>query len=84
MARKSEQIIQNIIGENVKKYRIKRRMSQMELSIHLETCAIYICRGSISRIERHRRRVTDYELKALAKILKVTVENMFEAVGEDR
>ena len=78
MARKLEQKIQNIIGDNVRKYRLKRRLSQNQLSISLETYAIYICRGSISRIEKHRRRVTDFELKAIAEVLRVTVEDMFE------
>lgn len=79
MARKEEQETQNIIGDNVRKYRLKRHLSQNQLSIRLETCAIYICRGSISRIEKHKRRVTDFELKALAEILCVTVGEMFEA-----
>lgn len=78
MSQKLEQKIQNIIGDNVRKYRLKRRLSQNQLSIRLETYAIYICRGSISRIEKHRRRVTDFELKAIAEILRVTVGDMFE------
>ena len=78
VAQKLEQKIQNIIGCNVRKYRLKRRLSQNQLSIRLETYAIYICRGSISRIEKHRRRVTDFELKAIAEILCVTVTDMFE------
>lgn len=78
MAQKLEQKLQNIIGHNVRKYRLKRRLSQNQLSIRLETYAIYICRGSISRIEKHKRRVTDFELKAIAEILCVTVEDMFE------
>lgn len=78
VAREVDQKIQNIIGDNVRKYRLKRRLSQNQLSIRLETCAIYICRGSISRIEKHRRRVTDFELKAIAEILHVTVADMFE------
>ena len=78
MARKPDYEIQNIIGDNVKKYRLQRHLSQNQLSIRLETYAIYICRGSISRIEVHKRRVTDFELKALAEVLRVTVADMFE------
>lgn len=78
MARKPDYEIQNIIGDNVKKYRLRRHLSQNQLSIRLETYAIYICRGSISRIERHKRRVTDFELKALAEVLRVSVADMFE------
>lgn len=78
MARKEEQETQNIIGDNVRRYRLKKHLSQNQLSIRLETYAIYICRGSISRIEKHKRRVTDFELKALAEILCVTIGEMFE------
>ena len=78
VARKPDYEIQNIIGDNVKKYRLQRHLSQNQLSIRLETYAIYICRGSISRIEGHKRRVTDFELKALAEVLRVTVADMFE------
>ena len=69
---------QNLVGKKVKKYRIEREMSQQELSERLETYAIYVCRGSISRIEGRRRTVTDYELKALAAALEVSIEDLFE------
>ena len=78
MARIIDYEAQNIVGNNVRKYRLERNLSQQELSERLETYAFYICRGSISRIEAHRRTVTDYELKALAEVLKVSVEDMFE------
>lgn len=78
MARIIDYEAQNIVGNKVKKYRLERNMSQQELSDRLETYAIYVCRGSISRIEGHCRTVTDYELKALAEILQVSIEDMFD------
>lgn len=68
----------NIVGDKVKKYRIERKLSQQELSDRLETYAIYVCRGSVSRIENHQRTVTDYELKAIAEILDVPIEKLFD------
>ena len=70
---------QNVVGDNVKKYRLERHMSQQELSEKLEMYAVYVCRGSISRIERHERTVTDYELKALSESLKVSINQLFES-----
>ena len=70
---------QNVVGDNVKKYRLERHMSQKELSEKLEMYAVYVCRGSISRIERHERTVTDYELKALSESLKVSINQLFES-----
>lgn len=68
----------NMIGSNVRKYRKMRKMSQQTLSDKLETMAIYICRGSISRIEDMSRTVTDIELYGLSKILNVPVEDFFD------
>lgn len=67
----------NIVGEQVYLYRKKRKYSQKILSEKLETMAIYICRGSISRIEDGSRTVTDIELYGLAKVLGVSIEELF-------
>lgn len=68
----------NMVGGQVRKLRIERGWSQQMLSNKLETLAIYICRGSISRIEDKQRTVTDIELYGLAEILGVPIENLFE------
>ncbi len=68
----------NIVGDSVRKIRVEKKMSQKELSDRLETYAIYICRGSISRIESHERTVTDFELKALAEVLGVSIYDLFD------
>ena len=68
----------NMVGSQVRKLRIERGLSQQALSNKLETLAIYICRGSISRIEDKQRTVTDIELYGLAEILGVTIESLFE------
>jgi len=68
----------NMIGDKVKKLRIEKKMSQQALSNKLEMLAIYICRGSISRIEDKQRTVTDIELYGIAKVLGVTVADLFE------
>ena len=68
----------NVVGDNVRRYRVEQDLSQKELSERLETYAVYICRGSISRSERHERAVMDFELKALAEALKVTIYDLYE------
>lgn len=79
MARVVDYIVQNVVGNKVKKYRLEQRMSQKELAEKLETYAIYICRGSISRIENHERTVTDYELRAMAEALRVSIYDLYES-----
>lgn len=78
MARIIDYEVHNIIGDKLRKYRVEKHMSQRELAERLETYAIYICRGSISRIENHERTVTDFELRAMAEILDVSVVDLFE------
>ena len=55
-----------------------RKLSQQQLSDKLETLAVYICRGSISRIEDGSRTITDIELYGLSEILQVPIEKFFE------
>ena len=68
----------NIVGKNVRKYRRMRKMSQQELSGKLEIMAIYICRGSVSRIEDMSRTVTDIELYGLARVLDVPISDLYD------
>ena len=68
----------NLIGKQVKKFRTEQKMSQQQLSAKLETIAVYICRGSISRIEDRTRTVSDIELWGLAQILDKPIQSVFE------
>lgn len=68
----------NMIGNKLRELRKKKGLSQQALSDKLEMMAIYICRGSISRIEDKQRTVTDIELYGLSKILDVSIESLFE------
>lgn len=68
----------NLIGENVAKLRKQFKMSQQQLSNKLELYAVYVCRGSISRIEDRSRTVTDIELYAIAKALNVEINELFD------
>ena len=68
----------NIVGNNVRKFRIAKKMSQQKLSNSLELMGVYVCRGSVSRIEDKSRTVTDIELYALAKVLNVDINELIE------
>lgn len=68
----------NMIGDNVKRLRKLRKMSQQELADKLELMAIYVCRGSVSRIEDKSRTVTDIELYGIATVLDVEIIELFE------
>ena len=68
----------NLVGKKIRELRKEKNMSQQELSDKLETLAIYVCRGSISRIEDMSRTVTDIELYGLSQILDVSIEELFK------
>ena len=68
----------NLIGDRLRVLRKKHHLSKQQLSERLETQAVYICRGSISRIEDKSRTVTDIELMGLAKVLGVKIKDLFE------
>ena len=77
MARIIDGTQNNITGERIKKARQKAGLSQKELSEQLETMAVYVCRGSISRIENGERTVTDIEVDAISKALNVSLDDLF-------
>lgn len=78
MARIIDSNEKNMIGEKLKQLRREKNLSQRQLSDRLETLAIYVCRGSISRIEDRSRTVTDIELYGLSQVLSVPIEEFFK------
>lgn len=68
----------NLIGGNLKKLRMKSKISQQALSGKLELLGVYVCRGSISRIEDYSRTVTDIELFAIAEVLGVDPKDLYK------
>ena len=82
MARIIEREKTNIVGTMVKCFRKQKRLSQRELSIKLELNGVYVCRGSISRIEDGSRTVTDIELYALSKALGVSIDDLFSGIDD--
>ena len=75
MARIIDGAEMNMIGSNLRRLRTERGWSQQKLSNKLEMLAIYVCRGSISRIEDKQRTVTDIELYGLPKCWAFLLKN---------
>ena len=74
----------NLIGKNLKRLRTEKRISQQALSARLELLGVYVCRGSVSRIEDYSRTVTDIELFAIAEVLGVSVAELYSNVWADK
>jgi len=82
MARIIDGTEMNMIGGNLRRLRTERGWSQQKLSNKLEMLAIYVCRGSISRIEDKQRTVTDIELYGFSQVLGVSIEELFKEPEE--
>ena len=76
-ARKIDREKKTLIGGNLKRLRRKLKISQQTLSNKLELLGVYICRGSVSRIEDYSRTVTDIELFAIAEVLGVELKELY-------
>lgn len=64
----------NIIAARLKEARIKAQLTQDQLSAKLARINTDIDRAGISKIEIGIRRVSDFEIKALTRVLKVSSE----------
>jgi transcriptional regulator with XRE-family HTH domain len=68
--------MKNIVGTRVQEARRKFKppLSQEALAVRLELDGWKISRGTLSKIEAGIRQVTDFEVMALARTLKVAPE----------
>ncbi len=73
----------NIISKNLRKYRLKRKLSQPDICRELALLGIPLYNNDIYMIEHNKRTVKDYELYAFAKILDVTLDELFEGAEKD-
>jgi len=71
--------VKNISGERIHQARTAQRMTQLELAAKMQVEGVVIEREAISKIETGGRLVTDYELAAFAKVLRVTMDWLTES-----
>ena len=69
---------QNMVGPRIKQLRLEKGMTQKTLAERLETLAVYVCRGSISRIEEQKRTITAIEQIGIAEVLQVDISELFK------
>lgn len=69
----------NICGDRIHEARCKLRLTQSDLAARLQLVGIIIERDGISRMEIGTRFVADYEVRALAQVLDVTVPWLLDA-----
>lgn len=68
---------QNVVGPVVRKLRMDAGLSQEALAARLQLAGWDITRAGLSKIEAKLRRVNDAELLVLARVLKVSVADLY-------
>jgi HTH-type transcriptional regulator, cell division transcriptional repressor len=68
----------NIIGNRIREFRVNAGITQEDLTARLNVLGVDIDRPMVSKIENCSREIVDYEIKAIAKALKVSIEDLFK------
>ncbi len=78
MFKNKNKTFNNLCGQNIKRIRqsITPRLSQRGLADKLQLEGIDLDKNAIQRIESGQRFVTDIELLAFSKVLKVSLEEL--------
>ena len=76
--RKKEYGCANMIGKNVEHLRKERGFKQKDFIAQMQVLGCDINPTSYSKLEGQIRSATDIEIYAIAKILEVSMEELFE------
>lgn len=72
----------NVVGKNIEYLRKSKGIKQKDFISKLQTMGVDINPTSYSKLEGQVRFATDIELYAIAKILGVTIDSLFEKKEE--
>ena len=77
-----ERGIRNELGPNIKFYRNEMGITQEQLSILLYNEGVKINRSMLTKIENQTRGLHDFQIRKIAKILKVEYKDLFDKITE--
>ena len=66
----------NLVGWNIRRIRIQKGLTVHDLASALPPSAI-LCAGEVAEIELRTRKVYDFELLGISKVLGVSIESLF-------
>lgn len=67
----------NMVGRHVERLRKKKGISQKDMIAQMQAMGCDIDPSSYSKLEGQIRKATDVEVYTIAKILNVTIEQLF-------
>lgn len=65
------------LGQNIRKLRMERGLSQEQLSARLQVLGCDITRSALAKIEAGQRHIYPDELKCLRELLAVSFDELF-------
>ncbi|MBO5114810.1 MAG: helix-turn-helix domain-containing protein [Peptococcaceae bacterium] len=69
----------NVIGKKLRSLRAAKGLSTQKLSeVLMELTGVYIDTSSLSRLEKGKRVVSDYELVALAQVFGISILDLYD------
>lgn len=71
----------NICGEQIRRFRRERKLSQGELAAKLQLQEVQLDQKAVSRVEKGERFVADFELVAFSRALRVSLEELLGMPG---
>ena len=74
----------NIIGERLRVARERRRLSQDAVAARMQVEGVSLSQKAVSRIEKGKRFVADYELLIFSQILSVNSYWLLTGEGDSR
>ena len=67
----------NVIGDNLRKYRKEKHLSQADLTMELNLLGINLHKNDVYMIENNKRTVKDYEIWSFIKVFNITFDDLF-------
>lgn len=73
----------NIIGTNIKKYRLQNEYTQEQLCQKVDLYGLNLYHSDIYLIEHNKRVVRDYEALIFAKVFKISMDELYKGTDKE-
>lgn len=70
----------NVIGENLRNYRIKKHLSQASVTKEMNLLGINLHKNDVYMIENNKRSVRDYEVWVFITVLDISYSDLFNGI----
>lgn len=73
----------NIVGKNVRKYRVQKNYTQEELCQQLDLLGLNLYHSDIHLIENNKRIVKDFEAFAFTKVFGISLDELYKGSDDE-